>query len=64
MMKAVEPGYVALATQKACHGLVLSQAALAGWKRCLGENGLGRVGRMDITRKYPSNSLEDKSSRC
>lgn len=64
-MNAVEPGYVALAIQKAYHGLVLSQ--IRRLEKVLWGEGPGRMGRMggmDITRKYPSNSLEDKSSRC
>lgn len=58
-MNAVDPGYVALAIQKACHRLRLSQSRIR--KTYLGEKRGGGDGH---TRKYPSNSFVDKSNRC
>jgi len=58
-MSAVEPGYVALAIQKACEGMLLSQSRI--WERVVGGLEDGEDGH---TRKYPSNSCADKSNRC
>lgn len=58
-MKAVEPGYVALAIQKACHRLLFSWSR--GREKAIGEMRRGKGGN---TRKYPENSFADKSNRC
>lgn len=55
-MNAVDPGYVALAIQKACHKLLFSESHRR--ESCSGENKGGH------TRKYPENSFDDKSKRC